>query len=1190
MGDRPGSRLLAPSLPLPVVKSFDEIDPVFELEQFVPVCRGDLAAEAEDVDHRRVRRPAEFEVASPRVEVENERVMGVVVAEPGVIEFRTARARQINPRVTDPVVGGEVTGAVLLKVGMVGERWAEKDVSGVEISLLGPSIGSRDEPPGEPVGSDIVAKRARERIPGHTRGILGIVGGVHVNGQSDLAKVALARGHFRTIADGADNGNENRCQNPDDGDYSQKLDQSESGGSLERMTVSRRHDTEGCLCLFPSETVESRRCKARMTVVVTQCGCSRDVDPDTWKDDIRSRQDQRPVALHLDCRRDAACFSVRNNVRGNLPRKLEAVLSDRIDKILMVTVAPWRGWKVVMAGWWRAAPGWLWLLLTVLGAVPLAAIPAEEVNAPMSDAELLARMDLDQPGLEAVRAAVASEDLETAKAELAAHFRSRSGVFHYVDAQNPTAGISNPGGKIRGAMPLVNRTGEWGQHLWTGNLFNWGAANLSNQWRMYFLESLGEAAALEAANGSEEYPIGTSVVYLIRSFIHLYPNGGDGEGGVWSTMNVGIRLRTGWPVAFLSLLSSPAFTDEDIVLFLKSVWDQSDYLRRNLSDTSNWLTFELAGLYTSGVVYPEFKDAESWRRIASETVLGDLDRGWLPDGMTIELSPGYGQFFSNYFVIYELARHAGRLEEFGMDAFPARTEPLFEAYLKIMAPNRLAPATNDNTPADVVSILREGLEWFPHREDFRWVVTQGGAGTPPAYTSMVLPYAGFAVMRESWATDANLLYFDFGPVGYRHAHQDGLSLQLWAYGRPVLFDPGLSNYDHSLPMVNYVMDTFSHNTVLIDNRPQRRLWYNNPHPNRMPYEEVPGYRWRTTERYDLAAGKYEEAYGLSGPSDAYPYSAGSNFRQGWVYPARHYRRVFYLKPDLFFVADTLVPIDGLPHEYEARWHLDTVNWRTEGEGERVVTEDPGQPNLEMVSLFPEGLDAAVVSGQLSPEILGWNAGNPLNPKPAATVRHRKSGSSTVRFLTLLAPLRPGVPSLVRHHERLRTPVVAVELVDGRRLVVEAPSDPAHDLAVHLPGDSGGGFDVWRALHFSLEERNDLTVSGGEAAPAGDGIPNLLKYAVGLVPYASAGAGLPKLGVYERDGDAYLSLSIVLAAGVEDVTCSAEVFGALGASAEPAIRARETRYPDGTKELVFRDDVSMHGQERRFMRLRLTAQY
>jgi len=431
-----------------------------------------------------------------------------------------------------------------------------------------------------------------------------------------------------------------------------------------------------------------------------------------------------------------------------------------------------------------------------------------------------------------------------------------------------------------------------------------------------------------------------------------------------------------------------------------------------------------------------------------------------------------------------------------------------------------------------------------------------------------------------------MLYFDFGHVGYRHAHQDALNVMLWTYGRPILIDPGLSNYDSSLPMVNYGMDTFSHNTVLVDNRPQRRAWYNNPAPARMPYQEVPGFRWNTTARADSAAGLYDGAYGLPGPSDAYPYSAGSNFRQGWGFPARHYRRILYVRPDIFLVADTLIPQDALIHEYDVRWHLDTVNRRIDKNGFNIVTEDADLPNLELVPLFPEGLDVTVTSGQVSPEILGWNAGDPLDPIPSTTVQHRKVGANIVQFLTLLLPLDRGVPSLLRNHERLNASTVAVELTDGRFFVIEAPLDPQHDLAVHLPGDSGGGFDVWRGIHFTYEERQDAAISGEDAAPAGDGVPNLLKYALGLQPLDTARDLLPTAEILKANGERYLSLSFSQAADVKDIAYSVEVAGGLGEPGTPAEKVHKIEKFDGSMEYLFRDNVPVNEHQRRFIWLSL----
>lgn len=48
-------------------------------------------------------------------------------------------------------------------------------------------------------------------------------------------------------------------------------------------------------------------------------------------------------------------------------------------------------------------------------------------------------------------------------------------------------------------------------------------------------------------------------------------------------------------------------------------------------------------------------------------------------------------------------------------------------------------------------------------------------------------------------------------------------------------------------------------------------------------------------------------------------------------------------------------------------------------------------------------------------------------------------------------------------------------------------------------DSPGQIDLWRHRYFTFEERADSSVAGDQAKPTGDGVANLLKYAMGLDP-------------------------------------------------------------------------------------------
>ena len=78
---------------------------------------------------------------------------------------------------------------------------------------------------------------------------------------------------------------------------------------------------------------------------------------------------------------------------------------------------------------------------------------------------------------------------------------------------------------------------------------------------------------------------------------------------------------------------------------------------------------------------------------------------------------------------------------------------------------------------------------------------------------------GYTFIRSC---DNNVLIgIDHGALGFKpicaHGHADGLSLQLYAYGIPVLVDPGTYNYHISKKYRNDLRSTKFHNTILVSN-------------------------------------------------------------------------------------------------------------------------------------------------------------------------------------------------------------------------------------------------------------------------------------------------------------------------------------------------------------------------------------
>ena len=337
-----------------------------------------------------------------------------------------------------------------------------------------------------------------------------------------------------------------------------------------------------------------------------------------------------------------------------------------------------------------------------------------------------------------------------------------------------------------------------------------------------------------------------------------------------------------------------------------------------------------------------------------------------------------------------------------------------------MAPDRTMPQFNDTISApNAQSSLATAASLFTNRLDFLWVASNGASGAPPAFVSYNYPWAGYNVMRSGWSRTDNYLCLDGGALGAAHMHQDKLNVVLWAYGRRILFDSGGGNYETSI-WRSYGISAFSHNTVIVDGQNQAggdgSVSYTDPdYVAQAPINS----RWETDVNHDFAAGVYNLGYGT--------YASR---------PAAHTRRILFVKPDLYLVADTLAPTNTASHTYEARWHLLPTNTVMDPATKAVTTTDAGVPNLAVVPCLLSNLTVASVVARSNASynlLLGWNiTGSQSGPTPATTVTHTRSGTGTNQFLTLLMPLPTGAANPVTNVVATGATSSRLELSDGRQ--------------------------------------------------------------------------------------------------------------------------------------------------------------
>ncbi|HVK04638.1 MAG TPA: alginate lyase family protein [Armatimonadaceae bacterium] len=663
----------------------------------------------------------------------------------------------------------------------------------------------------------------------------------------------------------------------------------------------------------------------------------------------------------------------------------------------------------------------------------------------LSDAALYAALAADAPGAvaEAKRAA-ASGDLDAAKKRLADYYRARTGVPWPTPPRVEDRGtVSWDPRKAEAALSGTVTVVTY-PHTFPGGDVDWFynltvarpdlPDNNEWQWQLNRMGWWGDLARAYQATGDEKYA--ALWVKQLRKWAAQCPPPAkvrNATNSAWRTIECGIRMSGVWPAAFSAFLLSPTVTDDDIITYLKVSVAHARYLKANAT-TGNWLTMEMSGLYNVGALFPEFAEAKAWRDFAADKLYAEAKGQFLPDGAQIELSPGYHNVaLDNCLKIYSIAQQVGRVSELP-PGYLSELERALAFNLLLMTPDRNLPRFNDSWPGDMVRRMQSASALFPRRDDFRWVATGGKEGKPPAATSHPFDWAGFFVMRSGWGPDANYAVLDAGPLGYGHVHQDKLNLVVWAYGREVLFDSGGGSYESS-KWRSFGVDTFGHNTVLVDGKPQRRQTRDRAaNVAKAPIDAG----WESGPKHDFAQGVYADGYGAEDARIA-----------------THSRRVLYAKPDLFLVSDLLTPADGAAHTYQARWHLDSTRTAVDPATKSATTGDAGKPNLAVVPLLAEGLEVRAAGPQEEPEVLGWHVRKDEDPqrRPATSVLHTRSGAGPQRFLTLLIPLNVGETNPVTSVTATGPASAEVMLTDGRTLVVS--DDPAGGLRVAEKEADGG---------------------------------------------------------------------------------------------------------------------------------------
>jgi len=432
-----------------------------------------------------------------------------------------------------------------------------------------------------------------------------------------------------------------------------------------------------------------------------------------------------------------------------------------------------------------------------------------------------------------------------------------------------------------------------------------------------------------------------------RQAKYWYPRGAFGDGGMYArtgnekhayntlfnaldfttkqrashffSMETGWRLRSSHKM--LNLLDSEFTTPDVWTSILKAFYENARVLSREPGNAGNASRTIQFGWLLYNTFYPEISQP-GWWNTNLERQASNVRKTLFADGSNVEATSGYirGTMLAMAESV-ELVKNARGI------LLPA-AEPygqLAEYYMNLTTPAGSLYNWGDGGRANVREYVLAAGETLdnPH---LIYVGSKGERGVEPPYHSRLYPVGKTFTMRTSWTDENGLGAFINARTGGGHSHPDDLNLDIYAYGRYLLADPGPGSYNSADPSANWQTCTRGHNTIVIDGGNQARVGKS--------------HIAATANRVFDHVEAWTEAYGKQ----------------------RVYRRVLFVRPSYWIVSD-FIRADEAAHTYEQVWHPEEgAEPMIDPETQRIQTRFAVGANVQLVPADPDEVRANIGDG------------------------------------------------------------------------------------------------------------------------------------------------------------------------------------------------------------------------------------
>jgi hypothetical protein len=391
---------------------------------------------------------------------------------------------------------------------------------------------------------------------------------------------------------------------------------------------------------------------------------------------------------------------------------------------------------------------------------------------------------------------------------------------------------------------------------------------------------------------------------------------------------------------------------------------------------------EISGLATVASNWPEFRESKAWMDYSIGTMVASMKEQIYPDGAQTELTSSYHFVALSNFKLFADICQKNKVQL--PDYYIKTLEDMYNYLALTIRPDGFGLLNNDADLMNNRNRLQEAAEKY-QRDDWKYIVSNGTAGKQPKEgPSFLFKWPGQLISRSGYGADAQWSFFDIGPWGSGHQHNDKLHLSVAAYGQDLLVDGGRFAYrgEVAKKFRKYATGSASHNLVMVDGKGQA----NGPTVAKIPLTDN---LYTITKEFDYGSGIFEKFTGLEGTFT-------------------HTRSMVYVRGKFWVVADRLTT--DRPRTIETLWHWHPSN-KLQDSKAGIVTTDNKRGNLAIIPVGTTDWKVTQVKGQESPNIQGWYSPeyNQFEPNPTSVYSTKLNVVDT--FVWILWPYESKAPAI-----------------------------------------------------------------------------------------------------------------------------------------------------------------------------------